>query len=199
MAKSQSNFNKQLLSIAPDTVIDLYEIDFSNLQANFEALADVEGINLSAEPIYRFCPMINSTNPIVWAGNSYQPLPMKMEGFEHKSDGRLPRPKLSIANPEGLLSMIVHINHDFSNCKVTRKRTYARFLDDENFGNRNLNEAGKNPFGEADPSSSYDDDVYFINRKVGKKLGKAKGGSVRAFNNGGAVMSGRGPKFKGIT
>jgi len=28
---------------------------------------------------------------------------------------------------------------------------------------------------------------------------KAKGGSVRAFNNGGAVMSGRGPKFKGIT
>ena len=27
---------------------------------------------------------------------------------------------------------------------------------------------------------------------------KAKGGSVRAFNNGGAVMSGRGPKFKGI-
>ena len=28
---------------------------------------------------------------------------------------------------------------------------------------------------------------------------KAKGGTVRAFNNGGAVMSGRGPKFKGIT
>ena len=28
---------------------------------------------------------------------------------------------------------------------------------------------------------------------------KAKGGTVRAFNNGGAVMSGRGPKFKGTT
>jgi len=28
---------------------------------------------------------------------------------------------------------------------------------------------------------------------------KAKGGSVRAFNNGGAVMKGRGPKFKGTT
>ena len=34
------------------------------------------------------------------------------------------------------------------------------------------------------------------NRGVTKK---AKGGTVRAFNNGGAVMSGRGPKFKGIT
>tara|TARA_R110000744_G_scaffold5591_3_gene19919 strand:+ start:66 stop:407 length:342 start_codon:yes stop_codon:yes gene_type:complete len=29
-------------------------------------------------------------------------------------------------------------------------------------------------------------------------IGKAKGGFVRAFNNGGAVMSGRGPKFKGV-
>ena len=36
--------------------------------------------------------------------------------------------------------------------------------------------------------------------KQGKMItGKAKGGSVRAFNNGGAVMKGRGPKFKGTT
>ena len=34
--------------------------------------------------------------------------------------------------------------------------------------------------------------------KKEKPVKKAKGGSVRAFNNGGAVMSGRGPKFKGI-
>mgnify|MGYP005829286797 CR=1 FL=1 len=33
----------------------------------------------------------------------------------------------------------------------------------------------------------------------GGKVKKAKGNSVRAFNNGGAVMSGRGPKFKGTT
>ena len=32
-----------------------------------------------------------------------------------------------------------------------------------------------------------------------KVRSKAKGGTVRDFNNGGAVMSGRGPKFKGIT
>jgi len=29
-------------------------------------------------------------------------------------------------------------------------------------------------------------------------LKKAKGGAVRAYNNGGAVMAGRGPKYKGI-
>ena len=166
MAKSESNLNKQLLSLTPDTLIELYEIDFSNLQMNFEMLSDQHGINMGADAIYRFCPMINSTNPIFWQGNGYQPLPIEMEGFEHQADGRLPRPKLKVANPEGLLSVIVHSNNDFANCKVTRKRTYARFLDDENFQNRNLNADGKNPFGASDPDSHYPDDVFFINRKV---------------------------------
>ena len=44
-------------------------------------------------------------------------------------------------------------------------------------------------------NKTLDKDGNFTRRTVGK----AKGGSVRAFNNGGAVMSGRGPKFKGIT
>ena len=33
------------------------------------------------------------------------------------------------------------------------------------------------------------------NKKTTKK---AKGGAVRAYNNGGAVMAGRGPKYKGM-
>ena len=137
MSKSQSSLNKQLISLTPDAIVNLYEIDFSILQENFEQLKDLYGINIGADAIYRFCPMINGTNPVIWQGNSYQPLPIKMEGFEHKSDGRLPRPTLTIANPEGIFSKIVHSNEDFANCKVSRKRTYARFLDDENFLNSN--------------------------------------------------------------
>ena len=166
MAKAQANLNQQLVSITPDTLIDMYEIDFSHLQSNFEMLKDLFGVNLGADTVYRFCPMKNSSNPIYWQGNAYQPLPIKMEGFEQQSDGRLPRPKISIANPEGILSKIVRSNQDFVNCKVTRKRTFARFLDDENFQNRNLNDAGKNPFGEADPDSHYPDDIYYINKKT---------------------------------
>jgi lambda family phage minor tail protein L len=164
MSHSTKTFNQQLLSIAPDVIIDLYEIDFSNLQANFDAVKDLEGINFGAEPAYRFCPMIHGTNPIIWQGKSYQPLPIKMENFEHQADGRLPRPKLTIANPEGLLSIVTHSNHDFANCMV--RRTFARFLDDENFQNRGLNREGKNPFGAADRASHFPDDVYFVNRKT---------------------------------
>ena len=35
--------------------------------------------------------------------------------------------------------------------------------------------------------------------KVSKEISDLVKGKPRAFNNGGAVMSGRGPKFKGIT
>lgn len=160
MGKAQSNLNKQLISLTPDALIDMYEIDFSSLQPNFDELKDLYGINIGAETVYRFCPMINGTNPIIWQGYSYQPLPVKMEGFEQKSDGRLPRPKLIIANPEGLFSKIAHSNQDFANCKVTRKRTYARFLDNDNFIN------GENPFGESDANSHLPDDIYFVNKKT---------------------------------
>ena len=38
MSKSQSSLNKQLISLTPDAIVNLYEIDFSILQENFEQL-----------------------------------------------------------------------------------------------------------------------------------------------------------------
>lgn len=166
MTKATTDINKQIISITPDTIIELFEIDFSSIQSNFQLFKEEYGITIDADAIYRFTPMINGTNPIVWQENSYQPLPVKMEGFEHKSEGGLPRPKFALANPQGLFSKIVYSNQDFLNCKVTRKRTFARFLDEDNFQNRNLNENFKNPYGESDPRASFPDDVYFINRKT---------------------------------
>jgi len=159
MSAPLTNLNKQLVSLTPDSLIDLYEIDFSNIQANFEELKDLYGMNIGSDPIYRFCPMQNGTNPIVWGGYSYQPMPIKTEGFEVKSDGGLPRPTLTIANPEGLFSKILKSNQDFANCKVIRKRTYARFLDSVNF------QGGVNPFGSSNEDSHLPDDIYFINNK----------------------------------
>lgn len=166
MTKSSADINKQLISINPDAIIELYEIDFSSIQSNFDQFFQEYGVNLSAEPVYRFTPMVNGNNPIIWQGKSYQPMPIKMEGFEHKSEGRLPRPTLSLANPGGIFSKIVYSNQDFLNCKVTRKRTFARFLDDDNFQNKNLNNKDNNPFGSADARAYFPEDVYYINRKT---------------------------------
>ena len=81
MGESQANLNRQLSSLTPDTLIDLYEIDFSNLQMDFQMLEDLYGVNIGADTVYRFCPMINGTNPIVWQGKSYQPLPVPFAGI----------------------------------------------------------------------------------------------------------------------
>ena len=166
MSKSTSNLSKQMMSINPDALVELYEIDFSNLQSNMEFLNDLENSNYGSEARYRFCPMINGTNPIYWNSEAYQPLPIESEGFEKTGDGRLPRPKLRIANPDGLLSIIVKTNKDFSNCKVTRKRTYAKFLDQQNYLKRNTNLDGLTSFGIPDANSYFDDDVFYINRKT---------------------------------
>jgi lambda family phage minor tail protein L len=166
MSKATTDINKQIISITPDSIIELFEIDFSSIQSDFQIFEDELGINITAEAVYRFTSMINGNNPIVWNGNSYQPLPVKMDGFEHKSQGGLPRPKFSIANPQGLFSRIIYSNQDFLNCKITRKRTFARFLDEENFQNKNLNQDFENSFGKSDPRASFADDIYFINKKT---------------------------------
>ena len=169
MGEPQAHLNKELSSLTPNTLIELFEIDFSNLQTNFEMLDDLYGVNLGAEPVYRFCSMINGTNSIVWQGKSYQALPIKMTGFEQKSDGRLPRPTMTLANPEGIFSKIIRSNNDFANCVVTRRRTYVKFLDEENFQNRNSPDQTStklNPFGKSDPNSHLPDDLYFINKKI---------------------------------
>lgn len=169
MGSSEINLNRQMVSIMPDVVVELFEIDFSNLQYIFEEFANLLDTSPSSEPIYRFSSMQNGTNPIYWKGNAYQPLPIEASGFESKSDGKMPRPTLRIASPVGLLSKIVKMNKDFLGCKVTRKRTYAGFLDNNNYLNRNLNDLIKNPFGMSDPGASFLDDVFYINKKSGEQ------------------------------
>lgn len=180
----------ELFKMQPDAMLEFFEIDFSNLQADFSFLDKRHKVTFSTEgsPVYRFTSNVNGTNPIFWQGKGYQPLPIDAEGFEIPSDGRLPRPKLRIANPSGLLSSIVAVNYDFHGCKVTRKRTFAKFLDDANFpahettyedvdGNtvsvdRNVigrgTEDAKNPFGTPDAHAHLPDEVYYVYRKVGE-------------------------------
>jgi lambda family phage minor tail protein L len=166
MSESTSNLSKQMLSIAPDALIELFEIDFSILQQNVENLGLASDINFGDSSVYRFCAMINGSNPIYWQGNGYQPLPIEAEGFEKTGDGRLPRPKLRIANPDGLFSLIFRLNKDFANCRITRKRTFAKFLDADNYLNRNTNSSGDNHFGAPDPDAHFPDDIFYINKKI---------------------------------
>ena len=157
--KPKEEVTQELFKLEPDAMIEMFEIDFSHLKNDFSFLNKTHKISLGGEGTYRFCASKNSQKPITWQGKPYQPLPIHTSEFEIPSDGRLPRPKLTIGNPSGLLSSIVAMNYDFQGCKVTRRRTFVRFLDDANF------DPG-NPSGAADENAHLPDEVFYINKKT---------------------------------
>lgn len=97
---------------------------------------------------------------VVWKTKTYQPWPIKADGFEVGTRGPLPRPRLEIGNVSGLVSALARQHDDLIGARVIRRRTYAKYLDAVNFT------GGVNPT--ADPNQGFPDDVFFVERKTGE-------------------------------
>lgn len=104
----------------------------------------------------------NGTNElkedVIWQTNRYSAFPIQAEGFEYTGSGQLPRPTMRIANVYSTISAYLVNFEDLVGAKVTRRRTYTKYLDAANFI------GGVN--GTADPTSELTTDVYRIDRKV---------------------------------
>ena len=135
--------NKAITDLLPDTLIELFEVEAA------------EGAVTK-----RFHPGKIVDRDIMLGGNKYFCLPIEATGFESKGDGSLPRPKLIIANPDGLISDLIKRQDDMIGSTFKRIRIFLKFLDKENFPEM------VNPFGNPDPESRFDDDLYVFNRKV---------------------------------
>lgn len=133
----------EIQKLSPSARIELFEVDLTN----------------QGDTVYRFHAGTNALNqPVVWQGQTYTPWPAQASGFDYSSDGQLPRPKIVLANVNGLITSLVLALNDCVGAKVTRRLTLARFLDAINFpGGVNVN---------ADPNSYFPDEVYFIDRKA---------------------------------
>lgn len=94
---------------------------------------------------------------VVWQGNTYQPFPIEVKGYEVTGKGQIPRPTVRVANVNGLIGALVRDLDDMIGAKFTRKRTLVKFLDAANFP------GGVNPT--ADPSAALPDDVFIVDRK----------------------------------
>jgi lambda family phage minor tail protein L len=95
--------------------------------------------------------------PIIWQGQTYEPMPIEATGFEVSSTGKLPRPTLRAANIGGELGNYLRSISDGLNAKVTRKRTLGKYLDAANFPNGN-------PY--ANSATSFPDEVFYVARKA---------------------------------
>lgn len=129
-------------SLAPGAIIELFELDLNRI---------------GVAEIYRFHAGTNELdNDVVWEGNTYTRFPVQADGFAKSGQGSLPRPKIAIANITGLIGALAREAGDLLGAKLTRIRTFAKYLDAVNF-------ADGNPT--ADPNQYLDREVWFIDRK----------------------------------
>jgi lambda family phage minor tail protein L len=102
----------------------------------------------------------NGTNqlsqPVVWQGHTYQPMPVQADGFETRAEGPAPRPRIRVSNVFGLVGLLLQQYGGLEGATVTRKLTLACYLDAVNF------EGGINPT--ANPDEHYPDDVWIVDR-----------------------------------
>lgn len=112
---------------------------------------------LGAPQVQRFHSGTINDGDIVWQGNTYFHYPIFASGFQMDGQGRLPRPRMQVANVTQAISVLCRTYDDLIGAKVIRRRTFVKYLDAVNFPNGN---------DLADPNAHFPDDIFFINRKV---------------------------------
>lgn len=136
------DIKQEIQSLSPSALIELFVLDTTMFEGG---------------SLYYFHSGISQTNqPIVWQGQTYQPIPIEASGFDVTAQGALPQPTLKVANVEGMLSAMVINMDELRGAKVTRKRTFARYLDEVNFKDGNV---------EANPDQYLQDEVWFVDSK----------------------------------
>lgn len=92
---------------------------------------------------------------------TYAPFPIEASGFEFSGE-EMPRPKIRIANVNQMIGGIVRGAGDLIGAKICRWRTFAKYLNDENF----LSAAEPGWVSQHDPTAVIPPDIYYVERKV---------------------------------
>jgi lambda family phage minor tail protein L len=101
--------------------------------------------------VYYFTSGTDAGSKVTFNSIEYDPVPIEFEGLEQNKDGKMPRPLMRISNVTSLLLAEVITYKGLVGCKVTRTRTYVKYLDGHS---------------EADPNATFLPDVFFVNRKI---------------------------------
>jgi len=110
--------------------VELFELDATNIGGN----------------LHRF----TTGAPVTFGGHIYQTIQIDFGGLSQTSDGKQPRPQMSISNVNKLLLASVISLGDLVGAKLTRKRTFAPYLDD----------------GETPDPTAFIEDVFYVMQKT---------------------------------
>jgi lambda family phage minor tail protein L len=108
----------EIQKLEPSAVVELFEMDATDFGGD----------------LLRFHAGTNGLSAnVVWQGNTYTAYPIKATGFDFTGNGQLPRPKLTVSNTTGAITLLVLTYDDLLGAKITRKRTMVKYLDQNNF------------------------------------------------------------------
>lgn len=117
-----------LANIEQPALIDLWELDVSNIKDN------PSGAN-----VFLFCNEANQKGEpfVVWNGRRYDSLPVMAEGFVTKVNGPSNRPTITFSNVKGLFTGIIAQFDQLVGASLNRFTVQASHLDAVNFAQGN--------------------------------------------------------------
>lgn len=119
---ADSSLKRDLISLEPKTIIELFIIDSSYIEQN--------QLPVNEQIIYLCNFVTEDYTPIYWGGKRFAPTPCKFQGQELKGDGQqLARPTFQIQNFEGIAQQIIKKANGFLGAKIFRIRVLAKNLD----------------------------------------------------------------------
>lgn len=130
-----SGIQQEIQKLDPSAIIWLFELD-----------ASVVG-----GPVLRFTQNAHVSSKVQFQGLEYEPIDIEFQGLETSGVGAQPTPSLQLAKSTGLIQALINTYGDLNGCKLSRLRTFARFLDGQ---------------PEADPNAFFGPDAYSFERKV---------------------------------
>jgi len=186
----------ELTNLTPSSLVTLFEIDLKDVLASKSEttlVPDAKKVqgnkmlgfdpeNPTALRFHNNIKVFNST--IMWQGKKYYPAPIEASGFETSSRGALPTPSLAISSQsENGIDQLALLRYqilkfgDIIGAKVTRRRTFAKYLDWSNFQFESQTTGTQKksfspqiqelPQGyEPDPNAELPLDIYYIERKT---------------------------------
>lgn len=111
-------------------------------------------------PVFRFSNQTNELGQgVVWQGNTYNPMPIEATGFDRRTSGAFPRPRVQCSNVLGTLGDLIRDYDNLRGAKLMRRRTMARFLDAANFAAGNPN---------ADALSEYPPELWMVDQCIAR-------------------------------
>lgn len=114
MRELQGTLSQEIQELSQDALIELFEVDLSNV---------------GGEKI-RFVNGTKDGKVVRFKDNEYFPIDFETSGWEVTTSGTLPRPTLKFANIKGFLSSLIEEYDDLLGCKITRIKTYKKYLDE---------------------------------------------------------------------